>query len=199
MKSSTRRAATGLTLVEMLVVFVFVALLSVLVVQGLGFFMASYRSVIRANQDAESATLQRTWFATTVQGMVSSRHPGRRFRGTERTFESQTLQALSAESGLPVQVRWLLREVEDGVALAYQEAANEIDWTILTRQGGADALSFQYADRAGNWLRQWPPARAPNADYLPRAVKLVAETDETVWLVPIDLHFQPIIQDEDYF
>ena len=81
------RAATGLTLIEMLVVFVFMALLSVLVVQGLAFFMGNYQIVAHAVQDAGSTARQRAWFETTVQGMVASRNPARRFVGTAQSFE----------------------------------------------------------------------------------------------------------------
>lgn len=189
--------AKGITIVEMLVVFVFAAMLSVLVIQGVGFFLAGYDRVAGANQDARNAVLQRTWFATTVRGMVASRHLERRFKGDPRAFECQTLEALSAESGLPVKVRWSLRDAEEGVALAYEEAANEVDWTVLTRAGPDAALAFEYADRAGNWQQEWPQSRFPR-DFLPRAVRLVAEDGETVWLVRLDMHFLPIINDEDY-
>ena len=210
------RAANGLTLIEMLVVFVFMALLSVLVVQGLAFFMGNYQSVARAVQDADSAARQRVWFETTVQGMVASRHPARRFMGTAQSFEGQTLQPLSAESGVPIHIRWALGEADSGAVLTYQEAASDVSWTVLTqdpRAGGSRAsvarrgtartdaphLAFQYADRVGNWLPQWPPREFLDDEYLPRAVRLVSAEQQTVWLVQLDLHFQPIIQDEDYF
>ena len=209
------RAATGLTLIEMLVVFVFMALLSVLVVQGLAFFMGNYQIVAHAVQDAGSTARQRAWFETTVQGMVASRNPARRFVGTAQSFEGQTLQPLSAESGVPIRIRWALGEAESRAVLTYQEAASDVSWTVLTqdpragpsranaaRRGTARTeapqLAFQYADRAGNWLPHWPPREFLDDEYLPSAVRLVSAEQRTIWLVQLDLHFQPIIQDEDY-
>ena len=200
------RSATGLTLIEMLVVFVFMALLSVLVVQGIAFFMGNYQSVVRAVQGAEDATRQGAWFETTLQGMVASRHPSRRFRGTAQAFEGQTLQPLSAESGVPVHIRWSLSETDSGAALTYSEVANDVSWTVSTHEPSrrrapsvaeTSELAFQYADRAGNWQQQWPPDWMNN-ELLPYAVKLVSSGEETVWLVPLDLDFRPIILDEDY-
>ena len=207
-----QRAANGLTVIEMLVVFVFMALLSILVVQGTAFFLGNYQSVARAVQDADGAARQRAWFEATVQGMVASRHPARRFTGTARSFEGQTLQSLSAESGVPVAIRWSVDEAERGTVLTYREMANDVNWTVWTRdsgvrpearggQGGTSdspQLAFQYADRAGNWQPQWPPRDLWRNEYLPRAVQLVSAERETVWLVQLDLHFEPIIQDEDY-
>lgn len=212
---SGRRAANGLTIIEMLVVFVFMALLSVLVVQGMAFFLGNYQSVARAVQDADGAARQRAWFETTVQGMVASRHPARRFLGTAESFEGQTLQPLSAESGVPVRIRWSVGEADGGAVLTYQEMANDVSWTVLKRDPSTDRsrasdgregtvrteprdLAFQYADSAGNWRQQWPPPDPWDNEYLPRTVQLVSAEQETVWLVQLDIHFQPIIQDEDY-
>ena len=202
---SKRVRVRGLALIEMLVVFVLVALLSVLIVQGLGFFLANYQAVDRARSDAATASLQRGWFVDTVRGMVAARHRDRRFQGSRDAFEGLTLQALAVESGVPAKVRWSVRETEDATTLAYQEVdrggaadgeTDDVDWVVLTRQGDDAELAFQYADRAGNWQDEWP--LGPLGDYLPRAVRLIAETGETVWFVQVDMHFQPIVPDEEF-
>ena len=196
------RRPAGMTLLEMLVVFVLVALLSVLVVQGAGFFMGSYQAVVRANHGIAQDSLQRRWFAVSVRAMVASQLAVRRFQGTADALEGLTLQPVVGQPGLPVKVRWMLRESPSGVVLVYREGegADAVEWTLplpATGQGppGADGLAFQYADRAGSWRDAWPLPSAPR-ERLPRAVRLVAETGDALWIVRLDLHYEPVFVDD---
>ena len=192
----------GMTLLEMLVVFVLVALLSVLVVQGAGFFMGSYQTVVRANHGTVQDALQRRWFAASVRAMIASQLTVRRFQGAADALEGLTLQPIVGESGLPVKVRWMLRESPSGVVLVYREGegAAAVEWTLPLPEASqappsATGLAFQYADRAGNWQDAWPLPGAPR-ERLPRAVRLVAETGEALWFVRLDLHYEPIFVDD---
>ena len=200
------RPGAGMTLLEMLVVFVLVALLSVLIVQGAGFFLGGYQAVVRANHGIARDALQRRWFAASVRGMVASQLAVRRFQGAPDALEGFTLQPVVGESGLPVKVRWTLRESTSGVVLVYREgedASGEkaIEWTLPvpeTDQGppSAAGLAFQYADHMGGWQDAWPLPHAPR-ERLPRAVRLVADTGEALWFVRLDLHYEPIFVDDE--
>ena len=192
-----------MTLLEMLVVFVLVAFLSVLVVQGVGFFMGSYQAVVRANHGIAQDSLQRRWFAASVRGMVASQLAVRRFQGASDTLEGLTLQPVVGESGLPVKVRWTLRESASGVALVYREGegAAAVEWAMPLAETGqgppsAAGLAFQYADRSGSWQEAWPLPRSPR-ERLPRAVRLVAESGEAIWFVRLDLHYEPVFVDDE--
>lgn len=196
------RRPAGMTLLEMLVVFVLVALLSVLVVQGAGFFMGSYQAVVRANHGIAQDSLQRRWFAVSVRAMVASQLAVRRFQGTADALEGLTLQPVVGQSGLPVKVRWMLRESPSGVVLVYREGegADAVEWTLPLPETGqappsATGLAFQYADRAGIWQDAWPLPGAPR-ERLPRAVRLVAETGDALWFVRLDLHYEPVFEDD---
>ena len=200
------RRGAGMTLLEMLVVFVLVALLSVLIVQGAGFFLGGYQAVVRANHGVARDALQRRWFAASVRGMVASQLAARRFQGAPDALEGLTLQPVVGESGLPVKVRWTLRESASGVVLVYREgkdasAENAIEWTLPlpeTSQGPprAAGLAFQYADRVGGWQDAWPLPHSAR-ERLPRAVRLVAETGEALWFVRLDQHYEPIFVDDE--
>lgn len=200
------RRGAGMTLLEMLVVFVLVALLSVLVVQGAGFFLGSYQAIVRANHGVEQDSLQWRWFAASVRGMVASQLAVRRFQGAPDALEGITLQPVVGESGLPVKVRWTLRESTSGVVLVYREgedASGEkaIEWTLPLPETGqgpprAAGLAFQYADRVGGWRDAWPLPYSPR-ERLPRAVRLVAETGEALWFVRLDQHYEPIFVDDE--
>lgn len=198
-----------MSLLEMLAVFVLVALLSVLVVQGVGFFLGGYQALVRISRTDAQDALQRGWFAASIRGMVASQLSDRQFRGTAETFAGVTLQPLVAESGVPVKVRWTIRQREDaGFALAYQEGENTetaIAWTLRGQDAGMRgdsrarndaAIAFQYADSTGGWRAAWPLPQAPR-ERLPSAVRLVSETGETVWLVVLDIHYEPIYEDDE--
>lgn len=198
-----------MSLLEMLAVFVLVALLSVLVVQGVGFFLGGYQTLVRTSRTDAQESLQRGWFAASMRGMVASQLPDRLFRGTPEALEGVTLQPLVAESGVPVKVRWTIRQREgDGFALAYQEGENTettIAWTLPGERASrrsesptptAAALAFQYADSTGAWQNAWPLPRAPR-ERLPSAVRLASETGATLWLVVLDIHYEPIYEDDE--
>ena len=196
-----------MSLLEMLVVFVLVSLLSVLVVQGTGFFLGGYQAAVRGNRTDAQEALQRGWFMDSLRGMVASQLAAQRFHGTAETLEGTTLQPLVAESGVPVKVRWTLRQQDGpGFALAYEEgetAGTAIAWTLRLEKARArqpnpasNTLAFQYADRTGAWQDAWPLPRSPR-EHLPSAVRLVSEAGETVWFVRLDLHYEPVYEDDE--
>lgn len=197
----------GMSLLEMLVVFVLVSLLSVLVVQGTGFFLGGYQAAVRGNRTDAQTVLQRSWFMESLRGMVASQLAAQRFRGTAETLEGITLQPLVAESGVPVKVRWAVRQQDGaGFALSYEEGENPetpIAWTLRLeeargrqRDPASNALAFQYADRTGAWQNAWPLPRSPR-EHLPSAVRVVSETGETVCFVYLDLHYEPVYEDDE--
>lgn len=112
---------SGLTLLEMLVVFVLASLISTLLVQGAGFFLGQYDTVKRIGREASSAALQQRWFASTVHAMVPYLAADRRFVGDSVSFQGVTMQSLRAPSGLPVAARWSIVAAEAGTAVVYAE------------------------------------------------------------------------------
>ena len=187
-RDSSPRRARGLTLVETLVVLVLVSLLGTLLIQGGGFFLGMYASVKRVHRDASAAELRRHWFASTLQAMVPSKIEPRRFAGDGSAFEGVTLQALAAEPGLPVRVRWSLGEEGGAPSVVYAEEEGP-SWTVLSSGGGA--LAFEYADSAGAWHGRWPLAE-DSRERIPRMVRLVEAGGPTLWLARLDLYPEPV-------
>ena len=93
--------AAGLTLIEMLVVFVLLGLVSTLLFQGTGFFATRYETVQRLHREGSVTGLQQHWFISTVQALVPYGRETRRFLGNADSFEGVTLQPLAAEPGMP--------------------------------------------------------------------------------------------------
>ena len=190
-----RSGELGLTLIEMLVVLVLVSLLGTLLVQGTGFFLGKYATVKRVHRDASLATLRQHWFISTVQAMVPSRVEARRFAGDASSFEGVTLQALAAESGLPVRTRWSIEPDGASRAVVYTQEGGA-SWTVLSpKQAQGEGLEFQYADSAGAWHVRWPVAiDAANQprERIPRMIRLVTTAGRTVWLARTDLFPEPV-------
>ena len=176
-------AIQGLTLVEMLVVLVLVALLGILVVQGTGFFLRHYAAIDRIQRDSSLAALREHWFASTVAAMIPSRLAARRFVGDNAAFEGVTLQPLAAEAGRPVRIRWFI----DAGSVLYAERSSR-PWTILKVRD--DTLMFQYADSAGAWHERWP--QSEKREHIPRMVRLRSSDGRVLWLAHFDLFPRPV-------
>lgn len=114
----------GLTLLEVLVVFVLASLVATLLLQGAGFFLGQYDNVKRIGREASSEALQQRWFASTVQAMVPYLvEDRRRFVGDSTFFQGVTTQPLRARSGFPVATRWSIVTDETRSAVVYTEQA----------------------------------------------------------------------------
>lgn len=192
----------GLTLLELLVTLLLVALLGTLLVQSIAFFAAHYERVQRVTRDAARADLRQRWFAGSVQGLVPLGIPARRFAGGPAEFHGTTLLPLEADAGLPVQVRWRIAAGQDdrgrpAAVLGYAEDGGP-HRRVLAR---AVPLAFQYADAAQAWHDRWPPderAAAPdspaNDEWIPSQVRLVAgQPARELWLASVDASPTPRI------
>ena len=118
---SAHRTASGLTLLEMLVVFVLASLVGTLLIQGTGFFLGQYDTVKRIGREASFEALQQHWFASTVHAMVPYLAADRRFVGDSQFFQGVTIQPLRSLSGIPVAARWSIIAGEAGTAVVYAE------------------------------------------------------------------------------
>ena len=192
-------AATGLTLVEMLVVFVLLGLVSTLLFQGTSFFSSRYDTVQRLHREGSATGLQQHWFISTVQALVPYGRETRRFRGNSAGFEGLTLQPLVADPGMPAVTRWYIDERDGIQTVVYEEqpgqSADGIAWPVLTTVD--PGLRFQYADAQGQWRVRWPVDDAPN-DWLPQAVRLATPREGTLWIAQIDPSAAPLLTEEQF-
>lgn len=186
--------ASGLTLLELLVVLVLASLLGVLVIQGTGFFLGRYERVAHVGRSSSQAVLQQHWFVSTVQGMVPSLRSGWRFEGDGTSIAGVTMQPLAAQSGRPVRVQWRIDPSDDGSPVVRYAEEDGEEWTVLTAT--ETEVSFQYADPAGRWHDHWPLDGRPR-QALPGMVRLVAETGRTVWVARPALFPEPVVNFRD--
>ena len=188
----------GLTLVELLVVFVLLALVSTLLFQGLGFFAAKYDTVQRWRAQGTDATLQQNWFVSTIRGLAPYGREVRRFSGNAASFAGITLQPLAGEPGMPLTARWSIEAGEGAEAIVYEEASmsgvDSVRWTILTP--GETGLQFRYADSQGRWRDRWP-IDAESIDWLPSSIRLITGTGRTFWQARVGASASPLVTDQE--
>lgn len=183
--------ASGLSLMEMLVVFVLVALLGTLVIQGMAFFSGRYEAVRDRHGATRQAVLRQHWFVTSVRGLVPYDVESRRFVGVADGFAGVTLAPLNAEPGLPVLAQWRIVEDAGSHTVHYAEDGAATSWTVLA----SDAeLAFEYRDMAQRWHDGWPLQDAPE-QHVPTGVRLL-QGGNALWLATIDADpFSGIAQD----
>ena len=181
-------------MLELLVVLVLASLLGTLIIQGTGFFLGRYETVMRVGRESSRALLPQHWFVSTVAGMVPSLRSGRRFEGRDTSIEGVTMQPLATQSGRPVRVQWRIALSDDGSPVVRYAEGDGVEWTVLTSTE-TDA-SFQYADPAGRWHDHWPLDGRPR-QALPSMVRLVAETGRTVWMAQPALFPEPVANFRD--
>ena len=184
---AARIPAKGISLVETLVVFALLSLLSTLILQGLGAFAGRYDTVQRVHRNASFAVLRQHWFVTSVRGVVPVGVLARRFQGDASSFQGTTLQPLAGESGLPTRVRWRIENQAVTVAEDNAEA-----WQVLESDG--DGLAFEYADAKGAWHAEWPSFRAPG-EWVPRMIRLTAQDEGVIWLASITASPRPALDE----
>jgi len=184
-----RRRARGLTLLEMLVVLVMIALISTLTLQGLGYVLGQRERFARYLDDAHDGELARTWYRRVTEGLYPQRRaPGEGFQGSAERLAGLTLQPLARGAGIPAAVTLRLEPRDGGVSLRYAERGAADGWE-LQRWPGASGAAFAYRDGQGAWHARWPPRRdfadpRERAPQLPAAVRLTvrgAEGGARVW------------------
>lgn len=193
-----RRTASGLTLLEMLVVFVLTSLVATLLIQGASFFLGQYDTVKRIGREASTETLQQRWFASTVHAMVPYQAEDRRFVGDARSFQGITMQPLRARSGTPLATGWSIVAGQTGFAVVYSEqmprtGAEHVRWTVLESR---DPLAFQYQGLDRAWRDRW--IFGETREGIPRQVRLVTSDGQTVWNASFGLYPQPVGNPRDF-
>ncbi len=181
-----RCLASGLSLLEMLVVLVLTSLLSTLLIQGLGLFFSTMDRVQRYSARAAEDSMPQHWFAASVRSMVPYLEQPRAFVGESDAFEGMTLTALTAEPGLSRRIRWFITDLN---SVHYREL-DGVDWIILHEPRAT--LAFEYADRAGVWKTQWRSSAAAR-QWIPSQIRLTAEDGRILWSTHLALHPVPVI------
>ncbi len=161
----------GFTLMEVLVVLVITALISVVLIQGFALILGARNSVQSKIVGLEQIVLQQNIFMEPLKGVLPD-YPDRPhiFRGETKMVRGLTVRPLQSRFGSPVGFSLTMNydQARDETELVYQESGFAPQ--TLGRWEGSDG-AFQYRDRDGAWLESWPPH---------------PDTPQTPWLIRLD-------------
>lgn len=161
----TRGNQTGLSLLEVLVVFVLISMISAVLIQGFGYGLALYDRVENRGQRIVVDVLSAKWFRMVNRALVPSTSPGQSLIGDVDGFNSVTMNPLLGSAGTPSKISWQIRND----VLHYVEDGRELEILPLPADAG-----IQYLTPAGVWIDSWPQDRV---DYLlPAAVRIRSDS-----------------------
>lgn len=183
-----RRAARGLTLIEMLVTLVIVAMVAAILGQALA-QLARIEGLLESGQlRSASAALRAEWVRDALTALLPAQDSSEQLRGTGRELDGST--AIYPQLQASGQARLRLRLLTDAAGLQTRlellppgEAA-AAPVLLLSWPGREGRL--RYLDAQGRWHDQWPVAgvagvavagMVPESPRLPQAIAL--ETGST--------------------
>jgi len=179
----------GFTLLEVLVVLVIVTMLVTFLFQTLSHVLTVRLTILRQIATFQQGAIQEFWFRYSTSGLIAD-YPdienNHVFTGDKQHFSGLTTTALNSDAGVPVPFGWFLVQENQQNELRYQTQAET--WTILTWSDDSYLSSFQYLDKEGHWVEQWPPKQfGITPPQLPEAIMLIAKRNQHIitWVVAV--------------
>ena len=166
---NTKHDQSGLTLVEMLVVLVIVALVSTLLVQGLGNALSLYSRVQIKQKQSFSESILHRWWRDTVSAAAPNRLHKQDFQGQVYRLQMQTFKPLLSEDGILNQIEWAISDSQP-YSLIYKELSGLQEQELTLPLRTSQRPLFTYVDNTGQARRSWPIDEYGNN--LPEAVRL---------------------------
>jgi general secretion pathway protein J len=175
----------GLSLLELLVVFVIISMISSVLAQGLGFGLALYDRVENRGRQIERDVLSSHWFRQVNGSLMALSEPGQSLIGDREGFFATTINPLLAAPGIPARIKWSILNGE----LIYEEGDQVFPAGRLLR-----SAELRYLNRKGQWLESWP--EDPNSYELPGAIK-VAGVDHSIFFAAVKVRLKPDLVREE--
>jgi general secretion pathway protein J len=174
------RRQSGLSLLELLVVFVIISLVSTVLAQGFGFGLALFDRVQNREKVVVVQILSSRWFRHVNNSLVAQKEPGTSVIGNNKQFRAETINPLLAEPGVPTYIEW---ELDQGTLL-YSEEGKQIRVSNQLPVGS----QFQFRTADGDWINRWP--RDKQSYLLPKAIRVVS-VEETLMLATTKIRTRP--------
>lgn len=143
-----------MTLLELLVVMVILAMVSGLLVQGMGTALVTYERVQRSQQNAMRPELAYAWLRQTLQGAQAELDEPRQFGGNENSLSGYSHRPLVGESGQVLPFSWSLEQDDaQNLWLLYRQPG--LEWPVQHWPAGSEAR-FVYRSANGASVGNWP-------------------------------------------
>ena len=151
----------GFTLLEVLVVLVITALVSAVLMQGMGLVLGLRDNLGEKLLDLDQLSLERNRVTFPLEGVVPDFDDGEDlFKGVEGSVSGLTTKPLLRREGRPT--RFAINLQYDAGSrlntLVYQEG-NDPVITLSSWEGGQ--ARFRYIGVDGQWVESWPQESAP--------------------------------------
>ncbi len=161
----------GLTLIEMLVTLILVAIISTVIMQGMGYIWSlqnRYNAVISTTDEQD---MRLNWWRYSVTRLITQTrgNPGL-FRGDSQQFEGQSLSALGEPEGEPSLIHWQIQTLSDRAYLVGN------GFTVLQLPMASE---FVYLDQNRKTHDHWPLETTPE-NQLPDTI-LIEHDKKIVW------------------
>ena len=157
----------GLTLVELLVTLVLVALSASLVVGGIGQGGAIYARVAGDQGRIYEELMARTWLEQTIASAVAPVGAGQSFVGSARVLRLESFRPLLGSEGVATPLEW---SGSAAGGLGYLEGEQSLQVAAMP-----GLVRFEYQDAQLTWHEEWPVGEAHG---LPVRVRLVFDDDD---------------------
>ena len=149
----------GMTLLELLVVMVILAMVSALLVQGMGSALITYERVQRQQQQSMQPTLAYSWLQQTLSSVQAELDEPRHFIGNNIQLSGYTHQPLVGQSGQVSSFSWrFITGEQDELQLWYSQPkvqGTDINWKVLNWPAGTTG-QFVYFTGNGETVPDWP-------------------------------------------
>lgn len=191
-----KRAISGLTLLEMMVVLIIASMALTLGFQSLGHWRRANAAIANLGSDTRHAMLVESWLRSSLRNLIATSPAN--FSGDETQLQGVTTAPVVASQGGATVIHWQVDALNPGApALILKEGGTVLRLPLADVR----AAQFSYFDTDGSAHRKWPPELGVG-DQLPSAVALTfRDADNTVsriWIAeiigprnPIDLPYEP--------
>lgn len=195
----THARQNGFTLVEVLVVLIMVAMISIVLFQALE---RAYRLQERFGTElfkVQQGQMAADWYRQTVQGLYPDQPDGPNlFHGAEQEFSGLSGNPLGDDYGAPTPITWKVRSnpQNGSTELIYSEDNRETP--VLSWRG--TQARFVYLDEQQAPHDRWPPPLGLFAQ-LPRQIQLaVKDAGESIIIIASPMGpTAPLLRPQDIF
>jgi general secretion pathway protein J len=172
-------AEAGLSLIELLVVLVIVALISTVLTTGLERALDIRLRLAAFLDGTDAPTLVADWFRDSVRAMIADADTGRdQFTGKPRIMAALSLAPLNGTAGVPTQVTWEI-DYDNAAGRTYLRYRNGGGEPMALASWPGDYGGFRYCGGDLKCHDIWPvDQRSPQ---LPALVRLDAVKGQTNW------------------
>jgi general secretion pathway protein J len=180
-------AQRGLTLVELLVTLVLVALATSLVIGGIGQASALLGRVSADQGNVYQELMARTWLRQSIAAVVPQVGDQRNLVGGPGELRIQSFRPLLGAEGMATEIAW---RIGTQGTLEYVEGDQAMQIGALP-----PALRFEYQDAGLAWHEEWP---VDEESGLPERIGIVfADADDRLLVTPFAQKAPAVDPDEE--